>query len=254
MGLSQGSPSIMFSADGKYLVGGTLELILWDAETGKVIKTFKKLGGRIVSVAFHPSGDYIVAGYNRSQNNVIMFSCETGNPIKKFDGMNNVKCVAFSPDGNMLLCGGKQGLMLFKLINEKTLNYIATQLNLAQARFLYRLYLAKINKVPVIMDSKDLDYQLFITFPEDVQRVIKAFLPFEMASDVAEKAVQEKMNEFRSSLFYAQSYLVGKYEKRRDEKVKVVKDAMQNMDKNSASYKACERLLLELEQEAAFED
>lgn len=252
-GLSQGSPSIMFSLDGKYLVGGTLELLLWDAETGKTVKTFQNLGGRIVSVAFHPSGNYIVAGYNRSQNNVIMFSCKTGLPIRKFDGISDVQCVAFSPDGHLLLCGGRQGLMLFKLINKKALNTIATKLNLAQARLLYRLYLAKINKLPVIMDSKDLDYQLFNTLPDDVRQLVKTFLPFELFGDITEKEIQEKMNKYRLSLFYHDSGIWGAYEKKRDEKIKSIKETMQKLDKNSTSYKACERLLIALEQEEAFE-
>ncbi len=254
VGLDDGTPCIAFSTDGKHLVGGTLELILWNAETGDKVKKFVT-EGRITCVAFHPSNDYIVVGYTRSHDQyvkILMFDCKTGKSIKKFDGMYDVHCVAFSPDGHSLLCGGSDGLMLFKLIEKETLHTIAKQLNIAQARLLYRLYLAKINNVPVVLDVKDLDYQIFITLPADVQQVVKIFLPFELFGDIVENEIQQKIKELRSSLFYHTSLIWGVYEKKHDEKVKAVKDAMQKFEKNSVAYKACEELLVELEMEEAF--
>lgn len=254
VGLIKGVPCIACSSDGKYFAGGTFELILWNAETGEKIKVFKgpyPLAYK-TCVAFDPSGQYVAAGYHASRNNLLLFSCATGEPVRDFSGFEQVRCVAFSPDGNYLFCGGDKGLVAFKMISWEVLNYIATQLNLAQARFLYRLYLAKINNVPVVLDTQDLDYQLFITLPVYVQRTVKAFLPFELVLDIAEKEIQQKMNEYRKSLFYSSSYLFGKNEKTHDEKIKAVKNVMLNLDKNSVSYKACERLLHELEQEEAF--
>jgi WD40 repeat protein len=252
VGLSQGQPCIALSSDGKYLVGATLELIMWDAETGKEIKVFENTQGcRINDVAFDPLGRYIAANYIQSDV-VIVFSCETGKPVQYIKD-EHVRCITFSPDGNYLFCGCQQGLVKFKMIDEAVVEYIATQLNIAQARLLYRLYLAKVNKVPVILDSKDLDYQLFKTLPENVQKEVKVALPFELVLDIEEKAILEKMNKYRSSLFYSSSLLFGKSEKTRNEKIKAVKDAMQKLEKDSGDYKACVRLLHELEQEGAFE-
>jgi hypothetical protein len=138
------------------------------------------------------------------------------------------------------------------LISKEVRNYISTKLNLAQARLLYRLYLAKINHTPVILDTKDLDYQIYLTLPAGVQKAVKAFLPFELASDITENAVQEKIKELRSLLFYNHSYLFGTSEKKHNEKLKAVKDAMQKFEKNSVAYKACKELLIELELEEAF--
>jgi len=61
------------------------------------------------------------------------------------------------------------------------------------------------------------------------------------------------MNELRSSLFYTKGLLFGKSEKTRDQKIKALKDVMQKVEKDSVDYKACIRLLNELELEAAFE-
>jgi hypothetical protein len=253
-GLYSEVSSIAFSVDRKYCVGGSYYLVLWNVETGEIVQKFEPQG-HITCVAFHPSNDYIVAGYTRGHDQyvkILMFDCNTGKPIKKFKRMTDVNCVVFSPDGNSLLCGGSDGLMLFKLINKKTLGTIATQLNIAQARLLYRLYLAKINNTPVILDVKDLDYQIFITLPADVQQVVKIFLPFELSGDIVGNELQQKITELRSSLFYHTSLIWGPYEKKHDEKVKAVKDAMQKFEKNSVAYKACVELLAELEMEEAF--
>ena len=256
-GLAIGKVSVAISPDSNYIVAGSSEgdeFIVWDVETAEKRAFLKGHDGVLKCVTFSPDGKYIVSGSSGNQNNLIVWDGKTGELLTKVEGFKNVHCVAFSPDGNYLLCGGEEGLKLLKFITPQILYFIATQLNLAQARFLYRLYLAKINNVSVIMDSKDLDYQLYLTLPKDVQQTVKEFFPFELASDIAEKEVQEKMNEYRSSLFHYKTYVFGKgSEKTHDEKMKAVKDVMSSLDKNSASYKACERLLLELEQEAAFD-
>ena len=155
-------------------------------------------------------------------------------------------CVAWSPDGRHIVAGLLgANLILWKFIDPQALSYIANNLNIAQARFLYRLYLAKINNVPVILDPKDLDYQLYLTLPTDVQKVIKVFLPFELASDIIEKQIQEKMNEYRLKFIKTDATIA--------DIIKTVKILMKDLDKNSVDYKACDRLLIELEREAAFE-
>ncbi|HLJ31642.1 MAG TPA: hypothetical protein VKU36_04345 [Candidatus Babeliales bacterium] len=60
-----------------------------------------------------------------------------------------------------------------------------------------------------------------------------------------EKAIQEKMNYYKSLLAKAGASL--------DDKIKTLNIVMKDLDKNSIDYQACEKLLLELEQEAAFE-
>ena len=93
----------------------------------------------------------------------------------------------------------------------------------------------------MILDPKDLDYQLYLTLPTDVQKVIKVFLPFELASDIIEKQIQEKMNEYRLKFI--------KTDATPDDKIKTLKIVIQDLDKNSVTYKACERLLTEFMQQ-----
>jgi WD40 domain-containing protein len=248
---------VVYSPDGDYIVsgsgGGNANLILWNGRTGDQIKILEGHIGVVQCVAYSPDGNYIVSGSRDS--NLILWDGKNGKKIDILKGhKGGVNCVVYSPNGNYIVSGSwtENNLILWKLINDQ-IDYIATQLNIAQARFLHRLYIAQKNEEPVILDTKDVDYQIYLTLPQDVQKVVKEFLPFKMVFDIAEKTLQGKMNELRSSLFYTQSYFFGKTEKTHDQKIKALKDAMQKVEKDSVDYKACVRLLDELELEEAFE-
>ena len=253
-GFITGKVCVGSNPDSSTIVAGGSQggLVLWDIKTGKLLALLEGYDGGIRSVAFSFDGKYIASVQSGEQNNLMIWDGSTGKLVQNIVGMKNVRCVAFSPDGKFLLCGDNEELKLLKFITPQTIDYIARQLNFAQARFLYRLYIAKMNNMPVILDVKDLDYQIFKTLPADVQRVINAFLPFELASDFVEKEIQQKMKELKSSLFYTKGFFFGETEKTYQEKVKVIKDEMQKFDKNSVVYKACQRLLIELEKEVAF--
>jgi WD40 repeat protein len=256
---------VAYSSNGSFIVSGldNGNLILWNAKMGEQIKILQGHKAWVSCVVYSFDGNYIVSGSDNG--NLILWNGKTGERIKILqEHGRSVYCVAYSPDDNYIVSGSGKNLILWKLIDQKTINFIATQLNIAQARFLHRLYLAQKNNVPVILDIQDADYQIYLSLPQDVQKMVKSFLPFELASEVvkkvtqkklaiAEKMLQEKMDELRSSLFYNQSYFFGKSEKKRDEKIKVIKDVMQTLEKDSIDYKACVRLLQELELEAAFE-
>jgi WD40 repeat protein len=236
---------VAYSPDGNYIVSGSQDknLILWNGKTGEQIEVLEGNKYSVNCVAYSPDGKYIVSG---SWDKLILWNSKTREQIKTLQGHDNVVwCVAYSPDGSSIVSGSSDGnLILWKLIDQ-TIDYIATQLNIAQARLLYRLYLAQKNEAPVILDKKDADYQIYLTLPDDVQRVIKAFLPFELASDVVEKQIQEKMNEHRSKF--------KKMAATNADKIKTLKILMKDLDKDSIDYKACERLLREIELEEAFE-
>ena len=106
------------------------------------------------SVQFSPSNDYIIALYP-PESNTIYSLWSIDNSFKPILEMSN------------------------------------TTFTLSQARFLYRLYLAQINKVKVVIDQNDPDYEVYQSLPENIKTLVNRFLPFNLASDIAQKALKE---------------------------------------------------------------
>ena len=282
-GLSKGITYVAVSPDGKYLAAGSSNkekliyhsnCLLWNLQTGTLIKDIE-FGLPVSCITFSSDGKYITAGSWDIRGGIAIRDGRTGNNISfastnfhfrpsLSDFIGQALSLTFSSDSNYLFCTAGKKVAIFKVITPEIIKTIATQLNIAQAALLYRWYIAYLNDIKILVDEKDLDYQIFKTLPLEVQKVVKAFLPFEVISDIVkkikkerasalEKEIQEKMDTYRSSLFFQSSlfYFIP-YEKTFDEKMKAVKEKMQQLDKNSTDYKACERLLAELEQEAAF--
>jgi hypothetical protein len=90
-------------------------MILWDMESGKVMKEFKK--GGLSSLAISPSGRYALSGDRKGK--ITLWNSLTGNEIKSvkadhgpvFPPMAEVRSVAFSPDEKYALSGGYDNIL-----------------------------------------------------------------------------------------------------------------------------------------------
>jgi len=283
-GLSDGFTYVAVSPDGRYLAAGSSNkerliyhsnCLLWNLQTGALIKDME-FGFPVSCITFGPNGKYIAIGSFDVRGHIEIKDGKTGNNISfestsfRFTSaisnfLGQALSLTFSSDSNYLFCPAGKNVAIFKVILPDMIKTIATQLNIAQAALLYRWYIAHLNNIKIVVDEKDLDYQIFKTLPFEVQKTIKAYLPFQVVSDIVkkikkerdvalEKEIQDKMNAYRSSLFYQTAFLFSQpFEKSFKEKMKAVKEEMQKLDKNSTDYQACARLLAELEQEAAFE-
>src|SRR6185503_7007720 len=113
LGHSAEISSLAMSADGRMvLTAGDTSARLWDAETGKEIRSFIGHSQSIVSAAFSPDEQVILtAGYD---NTARLWDAATGKEIKKFeDELFAIKSAAFSTDGRMILARGLNGARLF---------------------------------------------------------------------------------------------------------------------------------------------
>jgi hypothetical protein len=93
---------VVVSPDGRRLLSGSKDrtMILWDRDTGRVLRRFRQQGGWVQSVAISPDGRRALSG---GQDTVVrLWDLESGNVIREFRGHTEwVFSVAFSPDGRL---------------------------------------------------------------------------------------------------------------------------------------------------------
>ena len=108
----------VFSPNGKRIVsGGPYGMLkVWDAETGREIRTLRGHTRGVVSVAFSPEGGRIVSA--SFDGTVKIWDAETGKEkLTLLDtrtlrgGASPVSSVAFSPDGRRIVSGDLDGIL-----------------------------------------------------------------------------------------------------------------------------------------------
>jgi WD40 repeat protein len=107
------APMAMFSPNGKFIVSASEDsnAYLWDADTGKKIRTFRGHGDAVEGVAFNADGTQLLTGGR--DTTARLWDTETGREIKKFTGHveDMIRRVAFHPDGKHALTGGRDGFV-----------------------------------------------------------------------------------------------------------------------------------------------
>jgi WD40 repeat protein len=93
---------VSVAPDGRRILSGSRDrtMILWDRETGQVIRRFKEQGGWIQSVAIAPDGRRALSG---GEDTILrLWDLESGDVIREFRGHTEwIFSVAFSPDGRL---------------------------------------------------------------------------------------------------------------------------------------------------------
>jgi WD40 repeat protein len=106
LGHSLGLTSHAFSLDGTRIVSGSYDetLKLWDAATGREIRTLTGHSSGVSSVAFSPDGNLIVSGDVKGILKV--WNTATGEEIHTLTGHSDiVVSVVFSPDSKLIISG-----------------------------------------------------------------------------------------------------------------------------------------------------
>lgn len=102
-----------YSRNGKMIVSaGKTSLRLWDAKTGREIRSFADVKDAIFSVKFSPDDKWVLTGC--ANHKAILWDVETGKAIKSFIGNTKddlIDSVAFSPDGRSVLTGSSDKII-----------------------------------------------------------------------------------------------------------------------------------------------
>jgi WD40 repeat protein len=104
-----------FSPDGKLLIERqwfSSSIAVWDIDTGKTVRLFDKHmpGGQ--AVAFSPDGNFLAAGAG-------LWSIQTGQLQKTFNGIGYVNDIVFSPDGKTIGTAGSMNVFNGSSVNEQ---------------------------------------------------------------------------------------------------------------------------------------
>lgn len=98
--------SVAFSPDGRSVLSGRRDQIfqLWDAATGRLVRTFEGHLAAVIAVAFLPDGRSVLSG--SSDKTLKHWDVATGRVVRTFEGHSEaVTAVALAPNGRSVLSG-----------------------------------------------------------------------------------------------------------------------------------------------------
>jgi WD40 repeat protein len=102
VGHNRKAENVAVSQDGRRILSASWDrtMILWDRETGRMIRRFGQQGGAKFSLAISPDGRRALSG---GEDTVVrLWDLERGEVIREFRGHTGwVFCTAFSPDGRL---------------------------------------------------------------------------------------------------------------------------------------------------------
>ncbi len=97
--------SVAVSPNGQILASGGSEqpIMLWNAGTGRLVRTFTEHSARVNSVTFSPDGQTFASGGD--DETIKVWNFHTGELLQTLGHLGPVKSIAFSADGRFLVSG-----------------------------------------------------------------------------------------------------------------------------------------------------
>jgi tetratricopeptide (TPR) repeat protein len=126
--------SVGFAPDGLRALSASWDktLHLWDAESGKELRTYEGHQWLIHAAVFSPDGQHFL--YGSEDQTARLCQVETGQEIRRFEGHTSwVLSVAFAPDGRHILTGSADGtLRLWSVARGREVRRLGGHMGLVQ--------------------------------------------------------------------------------------------------------------------------
>jgi serine/threonine protein kinase len=107
--LVKGDRLITTSTDGQILVTADTAIEVWDAQTGKAIRTLEKENQtKISAVAVSADGKLLASSTGTDNGMIRLWEIKTGNLLHE-ESASFISSIAFSPDGKTLIAGERYG-------------------------------------------------------------------------------------------------------------------------------------------------
>jgi WD40 repeat protein len=114
---AKGCCAVAFSPDGKLVAAGDNysgtssnpqgRVLLWEAATSRLVRTFAGHGNIVRSVAFSPDGKRLASG----SDGVRVWDVDSGRQVRRFPTRTYfIDALAFTPDGRALVAGGDEAV------------------------------------------------------------------------------------------------------------------------------------------------
>lgn len=115
---------LAYSPDGKRIAAGMAQILkIWDAETGKVVLSFRAHQYVITSLAFSPDGQRIAT--TSPESNMKLWDAETGKELLEIPN-NGGEGIAFSPDGKRIASPSGQLVKVWDALTGKEIQSFKT--------------------------------------------------------------------------------------------------------------------------------
>ena len=122
-----GVTAVAFSPDGKRIASGGMNWrsAIWDAKTGRELRSFQGQGGAVLALAYSPDGKVLATAGERRSPAVMLWDADTGKALRQLAGhKGDVLALAFAPDGGVLASGGAD--LLVRLEPDRLARLLAT--------------------------------------------------------------------------------------------------------------------------------
>jgi WD40 repeat protein len=118
---------IAFSPDGARLATASFDgsVKVWDASSGRELRTFSGHNASVFGVVFSPDGKTIATA--SGDKTAKLWDANTGDVLLTLHAPNGLTGVAFSPDGSQLATAGRDGTNRIYLLKVEDLAALAKQ-------------------------------------------------------------------------------------------------------------------------------